>query len=217
MRIAVVSEYTADEAAIKILVDAVLEIETDLVTPRKWRPRGWSHVLALLPTIIKDLHYSSDADGVVVVIDSDESPIHARSHELSDAGEARCRLCQLRSILKKELGALSAVSTKSTLKVALGLAVPQIEAWYRCGLDPHVTEAEWARRLQGERLTYDKKSLKKSVYGSDRVSYFTRTELARQAAQRLASNLEQLEQRFPNGFGSLLRDLRDWEQQLPER
>lgn len=210
MRIAVVSEYIADEAAVKILVDAVLGIETDLVTDRKWRPRGWSHVLTLLPTIIKDLHYSSDADGFVIVIDSDESPLHARSHELSGSGNIHCRLCQLRSLVAKEFLYLRTVSTKSTLKYALGLAVPAIEAWYQCGLDPHVTEAEWARKLQGERLTYDKMSLKKSAYGSNRISSSVRTELAKKAAQRLAANLEQLGQRFPEGFGGLVRDLRGW-------
>lgn len=210
MKIAVVSEYTADEAAIKILVDAVLGIATDLVTPRKWRPQGWSHVVTLLPTIVKDLHYSSDADGFVIVIDSDESPVHTRSHEISDAEDAQCRLCQLRSIVAKEVRSLCVVPAKSTLKVALGLAVPAIEAWYRCGLDPHVTEAEWVRKLQGERLTYDKRSLKRSAYGTDRISNFARTELAKQAARRLATNLEPLEQRFPNGFGSLMRDLRNW-------
>ena len=212
MRIAVVSEYTADEAAVKILVDAVLGIETDLVTDRKWRPRGWSHVLTLLPTIIKDLHYSSNADGFVIVIDSDESPVHTGSHEISEAGDTQCRLCQLRRIVATECRYLGTVSTKSTLKYALGLAIPAIEAWYRCGVDPHVTEAEWARKLAGERLTYDKRSLKKSVYGSDRVSNSTKTELATQAARRLATDLEQLAQRFPDGFGSLIRDLRGWDQ-----
>jgi hypothetical protein len=210
MRIAVVSEYTADEAAIKILVDALLGIETDLVSPRKWRPRGWSHVLGLIPTIIKDLHYYSDAIGFVIVVDSDESPVHSRSHEISEAGESRCRLCQLRRIVTKEFRDLSTMSTKGTLKYALGLAVPAIEAWYRCGLDPHVTEAEWTRKLQGERLTFSKRSLKHSAYGSDRVSTFDRTEVAKHAAQRLANDLDQLEKAFPNGFGALVRDLQKW-------
>jgi hypothetical protein len=211
MKIAVVSEYTADEAALKILVDAVLGIETDLVADRRWRPRGWSHVLALLPTIIKDLHYSSDADGFVIVIDSDESPVHEKSHENAIAADPDCRLCRLRSIVTRESQYLSTVSTKGTLKHALGLAVPAIEAWYRCGLDPHVTEDEWIRKLQGgERLTYSKQSLKKSAYGNERISNFVRIDLAKQAAQRLAADLEQLEKRFPNGFGSLRRDLRGW-------
>ncbi|HXD31343.1 MAG TPA: hypothetical protein VN643_09510 [Pyrinomonadaceae bacterium] len=208
MKIAVVSEYTADEAALKILVDSVLGIKSDLVSPRKWRPGGWSHVLALLPTIVKDLHYSSDADGLVIVIDSDESPPHAKPHEILE--DPSCRLCQLRSVVTKELSALRTVPARSTLKVALGLAVPQIEAWYLCGIDPHVTEAEWARRLKGERLTYNKQSLKRAVYSSDRMPISAKTELATKAAQRLTANLEELEQRFPNGFGPLLRDLRNW-------
>lgn len=97
------------------------------------------------------------------------------------------------------------------MKTALGVAVPAIEAWYRCGLDPHVTEFEWARKLlQGEHLTYDKKTLKESAYGSAPVSKLERTQIAEQAAHRLASNLEQLAQRFPNGFGGLLHDLQGW-------
>jgi len=211
VKIAVVSEYTADEAAIKILIDAVLGFKTDPVS-RKWRPGGWSHVLKLLPTIIKDLHYSSDAEGFVVVIDSDESPVEVKSHELSDVGNAKCRLCRLRRIVATEFTSLSAVSTKTRLKVALGLAVPQIEAWYRCGLDPHVSEDEWIRKLEGERLTYDRKSLKKSAYGSDRVSMATQTKLAALAATRLATDLDRLARQFPNGFGSLIRDLRAWDE-----
>jgi hypothetical protein len=37
-----------------------------------------------------------------------------------------------------------------------------------------------------------------------------KTAAAVEAATRLTNNLEQLEQLFPNGFGSLLRDLRGW-------
>src|SRR5438552_80036 len=96
MRIAVVSEFTADEAAVKILTDSVLGIETELVASRRWRPRGWPSLLNLLPTIIKDLHYNTDAEGLVMVVDSDETPCHDDSHETDAAENATCRLCQLR-------------------------------------------------------------------------------------------------------------------------
>ena len=92
MKIAVVSEFTADEAAVKILVDSVLSIETDLVASRRWRPRGWPSVLNLLPTIIKDLHYNTDADGLVVVVDSDESSPHDAAHEVVGIESSECRL-----------------------------------------------------------------------------------------------------------------------------
>jgi hypothetical protein len=209
MKIAVVSEYLADEAAVKILVDAVLGVETELISPRL-RPRGWPSVLNLLPNILKHLHYSTDAEGLVVVVDSDESPQHKSSHLASDEKELSCRLCQLQSTVELESGRLPSRVNRNPIRIAIGLAVPAIEAWYRCGIDPHVTEFEWARKLRGERITYDKRSLKHSAYGSDRAPNSLMTALAKQSAQRLLTNLVQLEQVFPLGLGSLLRSLRGW-------
>jgi hypothetical protein len=48
---------------IKILADAILGEETGLVSLPRLRPRGWASVFNMLPAIIKDLHYNSDADG----------------------------------------------------------------------------------------------------------------------------------------------------------
>lgn len=55
MKIAVVSESSADEAAVKILVDAIVGSETELVALRT-RPNGWPHVLSILPNIVVSLH-----------------------------------------------------------------------------------------------------------------------------------------------------------------
>jgi hypothetical protein len=209
MKIAVVSESSTDEAAVKILVDAIVGTETELVALRT-RPNGWPHVLNLLPTIVVSLHYGTDVEALVVVVDSDESPVHQNSHDAPHAPNPECRLCLLRTTVNTELTKLHTMPNRTNMKSGLGLAVPAIEAWYCCGLDPHVTEFEWGRKLLGEHLTYDKRSLKVSAYGSDPSSHLHRTEIAKQAAQRLANNLDQLEQRFPNGFGALLRDLRAW-------
>jgi hypothetical protein len=209
MKIAVISESSADEAAIKILVDAFVGSETELISLRT-RPNGWPHVLNLLPNIILQLHYGTDVDGLVVVVDSDESPIHQDIHETAQMTNVERRLCVLRATIEREFAKLNPMPTRAAMKRGLGLAVPAIEAWYRCGLDPHVTEFEWARKLQGEHLTYDKRTLKISTYGSDRPSNPQMTEVAIQAAKRLATNLGQLQERFPNGFGSLLTDLRAW-------
>jgi hypothetical protein len=100
------------------------------------------------------------------------------------------------------------------MRYAIGVAVPAIEAWYQCGVDAHVNEATWIRCLQSEGITYDKKSLKRAAYGSDRPSLVIETHAAEEAAKRLAIDLELLEQLFPNGFGSLLRDLRGWLPQM---
>src|SRR5260370_3582266 len=103
---------------------------------------GWTSVLGLLPAIIKDLHYNSDADGLVVVIDSDESPLHQEIHDSWPDESQTCRLCVLRRLVTRERSNLSTVPNRPKLKIAIGIAVPAIEAWYRCGLDPHVTEFE---------------------------------------------------------------------------
>jgi hypothetical protein len=144
MKIAVVSESSADEAAVKILVDAIVGTETELVALRT-RPNGWPHVLNVLPTIVVSLHYATDVEALVVVVDSDESPVHQNSHDASHSLNRDCRLCLLRTAVKSELTKLHAVPNRTIMKSGLGLAVPAIEAWYRCGLDPHVTEFEWAR------------------------------------------------------------------------
>ncbi len=210
MKIAVVSEGPHDQAAVKILVDAILGIETELIAPRR-SPQGWPSVLNLLPAIITELHYQQvDAHGLVVVVDSDNTNAHDASHKIGKAEATSCRLCQMREVAERQLGRLTRVPNRSPVKFAFGLAVPQIEAWYRSALDTHVNENTWRLKIRGDRVSYDAKSLKRDTYGSDRVPTFVKTNIAKQAAQRLATNLNQLEQMFPNGFGCLVRDLQDW-------
>ncbi len=127
MKIAVVSESPADEAAIKILIDAILQSDTELISAPRLRPHGWSHVLGLLPSIIKHLHYQTDVEGFVVVLDTDESEVHQIAHETSEALATNCRLCQLRLTVLRELQRLRAVPNRSDMKHALGVAVPAIE------------------------------------------------------------------------------------------
>ena len=210
MKVAIVSESPADEAAIKFLVDAIVGHATELVVAPRLRPNGWPHVLSLLPNIVKYLHYFTDVDGLVVVVDSDDSPVHDDSHEASEVLNPNCRLCLLRATLGLSLGRVSPVMRRVVIKTALGVAVPSIEAWYRCGIDPRVNESAWSRRLRGQNVDYDRRSLKNDAYGSHQPSLVMETKAAVEAAKRLTSNLEELEQLFPNGFGSLLRDLRRW-------
>jgi hypothetical protein len=210
MKIAVVSESPADEAAIKVLIDSIVGRETVLVSGARLRPHGWPNVLTLLPPIITALHYRAEADALAVVIDSDDSSLHETAHEQPAENYRECRLCQLRTSVALSFNRLSPVANRARLKTAVGIAVPAIEAWYRCGIDPHVMEATWSRRLGGERITYDRHSLKVNVYGSDQPSLATRTALAVNAATRLGNNLELLEQLFPLGFGCFVCDVRTW-------
>ncbi len=210
MKIAVLSESPADEAAIKILVDGVLGRETQVVSSARFRPADWPAVINILPTFLKFLHYQTEADALAVVVDSDDSPVHQRSHEDIAGGDSHCRLCLLRNIADTELSRLPSISGRNRIKAACGLAVPAIEAWYQCGLDPHVNEATWARKLQSETITYTRSTLKISVYGTDRPSIDIEKACAIKAAERLTDNLSMLERLFPDGFGTFARDVRNW-------
>lgn len=211
MKIAVVSESPADEAAIKILVDGIVGEETELVTgAARVRPGGWPHVLRVLPSILTALHYRGEADSLAVVVDSDDSALHLQSHE-TQQNDPDCRLCQLRNCVQRCLGRVTPLNNRNPLQTAMGIAIPSIEAWYLCGLDAHVMEATWSRKLVGEKITYDRGSLKVAVYGSNQPSLQSETEAAIAAAKRLVENLDQLEQLFPGGFGCFLTDVRRWQ------
>lgn len=210
MKVAILSESSADEAAIRILVDGILGAETQAVALPRLRTRGWT-VINVLPAIIKGLYYQSDAEALAFVIDSDDSPVHQPSHDITGGEDPECRLCRVRSIVELEQSRLPILPNRGRINVAVGLAVPSIEAWYRCGIDPQVSEATWSRRLQSSGAgVYTRRTLKKDVYGTERPPLALETTHAIQAARRLAGDLTPLEQLFPGGFGSLLWGVRSW-------
>jgi hypothetical protein len=96
------------------------------------------------------------------------------------------------------------------LKIAFGLAVPAMEAWYRCGLDSRVNERAWIDGLGGSGCHYATNSLKRAVYGTERPSLEMETARAVEEATRLTQDLARLEADFPRGFGLLAREARAW-------
>jgi hypothetical protein len=210
MRVAILSESSADEAAIRILLDGILGKQTEEIKPPQLRSRGWPSVIRVLPTVLKFLHYQTDAEALVVIADSDDSPTHQSTHDEAEGANQQCRLCQLRGVVSVETNNLRPVIGRNQIKTAIGLAVPAIEAWYLCGLDSQINEAAWTRKLQSERITYTRRTLKKDVYNTERPTIDIETAQARQAAIRLVNELQLLEQLFPNGFGAFASDVRNW-------
>ena len=210
MKLAVFSESSADEAAVRILTEGVLGRQTTSISGPPIRARGWPSVRGVLPSLIRHLHYQTDAEGLILVIDSNHSPIHQPAHDVPAGADKDCRFCLVSLTVDQVQSALRSVHGRTAIKIAIGLAVPCIEAWYLCGLDPHVSEAAWARGLVSRQLPYSGKELKRRAYGTDRPSLSLETDRARAEAQRLAHNCEILESNFPNGFGALARRLRTW-------
>lgn len=209
MKFGILSESPADEAAICILIEALLRQPIEIIRP-PLRARGWPHVAQVLPAILRHLHLHTEADAFVVVVDSDDSPLHEGDHEDPDKFHPLCRLCQLELVVRRTLKHLPSRAHRPALRVATGLAVPAVEAWYLCGRDPDVTEESWRRGVRQGRLPYDRRELKVRTYGTFRPSLPLETRRAVEEARRLAQDVRVLESAFPLGFGNLSREVRPW-------
>lgn len=209
MKLVVLSESPEDEAAVRILVDGILGLPTGHVIP-PFRASGWSQFPRVLPAVIRQLHYHTDADALAVVVDSDNSEAHRLAHVPLDSANQGCRLCTLRLIANQVQHNLTQIPDRDPLKTAFGLPIPALEAWFLCGLDPHATEAALIQRPDARRQALRIK-LKRSVYGMDRPSSKVRMARVTDEARRLVEILDEFERCFPNGFGAFARDVRSWQ------
>ena len=208
MRLAILSESPADEAGVKILAEGLLQRPIEVIA-RRARPGGLDAVLNVIPSVLRALYFRGEADGVIVVLDSNSCPLPHRCEETCCEGEL-CRLCQVRKIIED---VKSKVSDSPDLKfplTAVGIAVPAIEAWYLCGRNPNVSESAWLRELDGGNPPYTKQALKIEAYGTDRLAAYEQKSKAIEASERVVQDLAQLERLFPKGFGALARDIRAW-------
>jgi hypothetical protein len=209
MKLAILSESLADEAALRVLVEYVLGAPYQLVAPML-RARGWPSVEQVLPPILRHLHFHTEAAGLVVVVDSDDSPVHTAEHEAQDYHHPQCRVCRLRAVFRRTLRNLPPAHGRDRVLRAVGLAVPAIEAWYLCGRDPQVTEAAWMQGLASGRPPYTRAELKQRVYGTSRPSLPHEIRCAVHEVSRHHGDTRRLENDFPHGFGVLATDLRRW-------
>jgi hypothetical protein len=215
MKLAVLTESPADEAAIRILVDGLLGIATEVIDLNQFQARStWPGILTVLPKVLRHVHHQTDADCLAVSVDSDRSPLHQANHEQPGAADPRCRLCLLRQAVEQTQQHLGKRHDGSTVRVAIALAVPEIEAWYlfRHPRDPNVGEAGWLTGVQSGRPPYTKQLLKQTLYGTAHPSLVLEMQHATQEAHRLVTILHDLTIWFPSGFGSFAQTVRAWQQ-----
>jgi hypothetical protein len=209
MKVAILSESPADELAVRVLVEATLRAPVQLVQGGL-RARGWPNVAQLLPAILRHLHFNTDADSLVVVVDADDSVVHTAAHDAPDYYHPACRMCQLRGIFRRTVKKLPPAHGRARVLRGVGIAVPAIEAWYLCGRDDAVTESAW---MEGQRKgvpPYTRRQLKARVYGTERPSLRLEIDCALAEVRRHRGDLRRLEFDFPIGFGSLADDIRSW-------
>ncbi len=207
MKLAVPSESETDEAIVRILVDAILARPTEAVDPKSLRRRaGFSPISAVLPGILLELHFNSDADGLAVVFDSNSDPVREPEHEASTGRAPNCRLCRLRKRVGEILDSLPSVPGRATLRIAVGQASPAIEAWLLCDQRQNCSESALKPILGKPPRVMELKRELKAYFPSGRQGHEPRLE----AARRAAGDLELLRKDFPGGFGSFERQVRSW-------
>ena len=206
MKVALLSESPADEAALRILVGAVLRTPPQFVSPG-FRARGWPNVAQLVPAVIRHLHFNTDTDALVVVADSDDSVVHTADHDRPSYVHPHCRMCQLRAAFRQTAKKLPPARGRERVLRGIGVAVPAIEAWYLCGRDTSVSEQRWIDGQANGRQPYSRAELKLRVYGTDRPSLPHETRCALHEVIRHRRDSRRLEHDFP-GFAALAADLR---------
>jgi hypothetical protein len=206
MKVALLSESPADETALRVLVEAVLGARPQFVSPG-FRARGWPNVGQVTPAVIRHLHFNTDVDTLVVVVDSDDSIVHTADHDRPGYFHPHCRMCHLRAVFRRTMKNFSPAHGRERLLRGVGVAVPAIEAWYLCGRDPSVSEAAWVAGQETQRQPYSRAELKWRVYGTDRPSLPHEIRCALHEVERHRRDPRRLEHDFP-GFAALARDLR---------
>jgi hypothetical protein len=206
MNVALFSESPADETALRVFVTAVLNQTPRFVRPG-FRARGWPNVAQLMPSVLRHLHFNTDTDVLVVVVDSDDSVVHTAEHDAPGYFHPQCRMCQLRAVYRQTTKKLPAAHGRERLIRTVGVAVPAIEAWYLCGRDASVSEAAWIVGQATGRPPYTRSELKLRVYGTDRPNLPQQTASAVREAERQRRDIRRLEHDFP-GFAALAGDLR---------
>ena len=209
MKAAVLSESLANEATVRILVEGIIGRPTEPVG-FSIRQRDWPSVLINLPAVLSYLHYRTDAEALVVVVDSDDSLLHQPAHDMPGGLNSDCRRCRLQEAINHTRSQLAPLPGRDAIKTAVGVAVPAIEAWCLCGNDSCASEAVWSQGGTSMRGRHFRNELKRKLYGAHPSPLSLQSERAIQEARRLAQDITLLESFFPVGFGTLARDVRNW-------
>jgi hypothetical protein len=211
MKVAIFSESPEDDVALHLLAAAVLARPLDVVATNRRRAGGFGAVLSTAAVELRAAQHNTEAEGLIIAVDADDTPPHLAEHELPRGSIADCRACQLLEMIRRERHHLRPRPGGRKINCAVALAVPAIEAWYRCGVDVHATEARFLRDFKaGQRFHEVRRQLKREAYGSDRAPRAVVRATAEREGLRLAADIATLEQRFPSGFGLFARMLRAW-------
>lgn len=209
MKVGFYCESPADQAALAVFTEGILGQAPDPIN-MDLEAHSVPAFFRSLDGVFRGVHYNSDAEGLVVVVDCDRTQLHDPTHDADDTDVGDCRLCEVRRILAKARKQIRPRPNRPELKVAVGLTVPSIEAWYLVGKNRQVGEAAWRAGAGSNQPPFTKAQLKRLVYGTDRPSFELATQRAVEEARRIILDLNAIESAFPAGFGTMAKEIRSW-------
>jgi hypothetical protein len=209
MKIGFYTESSADQAALAVFAEGIIGGPPEPIH-MSLEAHGVIDVLRGLDGVFRGVYYRTDAEGFVVVVDCDDSELHDSTHDASGRSHENRRFCLVGETLAQTRKTLRPVAGRRPIKVAVGLAVPAIEAWYLVGREHQVGEAAWRVGLDAGRPPFTRPKLKELVYGTSIPSVERATECAVKEARRIIGNLKAIEDAFPVGFGLMAKAIRSW-------
>ena len=209
MKIAFFGESPADQVALTVLTEGILGERPEFPN-MDLEGHGVTGVLNALAGVFRGVYYNSDAEGLVVAVDNDDTELHDPDHDKDGEGREDCRFCQIRKAIAQAKKHLRPKPGRGQLKVAMGVAVPAIEALYLVGKEHQVGEAVWRAGLAVNQRPFTRAKLKEMVYGTARPSLELETECATKEAWRIINNINAIETAFPTGFGLMASEIRSW-------
>ncbi|HEV3081288.1 MAG TPA: hypothetical protein VG013_18535 [Gemmataceae bacterium] len=209
MRVGYFCESPADQAAVAVFAEGILGKPPDPIN-MDLEARSVPGFFGALEGVVRGVHYNSDAEGLIVVVDCDDDELHVPAHDAPGGGGDRCRLCRVRKIIAQARRQLKPRQGRPELKVAIGVPVPAIDAWYLVGKSHQIGEAAWVTGLASGRPPFTRPQLKTLVYGTDRPSLELATERAVTEARRIITDVKAIESAFPTGFGLMAQEVRSW-------
>ena len=210
MKIAILGESSADEEAVTILVTAILGTPLERPATPSLRASGCTQLIIELPRVIRALHFNSDAAGLVLVIDSNGKAMHSPDHDAPGKQDPDCRFCAASAAAKNALASLPPRSGLPNLRVAIGLAVPTMEAWLLSRREAGMTEANWRMARKEKREPFTRIQLKEMLYGTKSPGIELETEKMCVHMKEIVADLERFRTAFPDGFGPLHDEIRSW-------
>src|SRR5437899_10111176 len=100
MKIGFFGESSADRAALAIFAEGILGAPPEPIN-MDLEAHGVTGVLNALDGVFRGVHYNSDAEGLIIVVDSDDTEPHELDHDSPKVSKGGCRFCQIRNIISR--------------------------------------------------------------------------------------------------------------------